>query len=66
MDYAHARLRANCVEAYTVEELDEAFDALCDERDAAQDAIKRIMAEKSKRQDAELQELRAAVAKATG
>jgi hypothetical protein len=60
MDYAHARIRANCVEAYTVEELDEALDRLAKERDVAQKAIGLIRAEKAKRLDAELQELRAA------
>ena len=60
MDYMTARAYAQNPQDHTTEELDEAFDAICAERDAAQEAIWRIRAERTKRQDAELQELRAA------
>lgn len=60
MDYMTARAYAQNAQAHTLEELDEAFDAICAERDAAQEAIRRILAEKTRRTDAELKELRAA------
>jgi hypothetical protein len=60
MDYMIARAYAQNAQDHTIEELDEAFDRLAEERDAAQKAIEMIRAEKAKRLDAELQELRAA------
>jgi hypothetical protein len=60
MDYMIARAYAQNAQDHTIEELDEAFDRLAEERDAAQEAIGLIRAEKAKRRDAELQELRAA------
>lgn len=60
MDYMTARAYAQNAQDHTIEELDKAFDAICAERDAAQEAIWSIRAERMKRQDAELQELRAA------
>ena len=60
MDYMTARAYAQNAQDHTLEELDEAFDAICDECDAAREAIRSILAEKTRRMDAELQELRAA------
>jgi hypothetical protein len=66
MDYMTALAYAKNAQDHTGEELDEAFDRIVDERDAAQEAIGLIRAEKAKRSDAELQALRAAFrAKAT-
>jgi hypothetical protein len=66
MDYMTARAYAQSAQDHTSEELDEAFDRIVDERDAAQEAIGLIRAEKARRSDAELQALRAAFrAKAT-
>ena len=64
MEYKTARAYAATCANRTPDELEAAFDALVAERDAAQGAIGWIMAERSRRRDAELQELRAAAAKA--
>jgi len=66
MEYETALACAKTAQCHTIEELDEAFDRLAEERDAAQEALVLIRDEKAKRRDAELEELRAALkAKAT-
>ena len=60
MDYMTARAYAQSAQGHTSEELDEAFECLIEEREAAREAIVLIRHEKARRLDAELEELRAA------
>ncbi len=60
MEYETARAYAQNAQGHTSEELDEAFERLIEEREAAREAIDLIRREKAKRLDAELEELRAA------